>query len=727
MHAPLPITKDLLLIGGGHSHALVARMWGMKPLAGVRVSIINPRATAPYSGMLPGFVAGHYSRDDLDIDLVRLARFAGARLIAGWVEHIDTAAKTATLAGGRVVGYDVCSVDIGITSQMPKLPGFGEHAIAAKPLDRFASEWAAFRAAIKAGDKPARAAVIGAGIAGVELALAMAYALNSQGGSQPEITLIDQSNILPGMAKSRLDFFRRRLKTAGVTVLENAAITAIHADHMALQDGRKIAADFIVGAAGARAQGWLTDSGLELENGFIKVDATLRALGNPDVFAVGDCAHLTHAPRPKAGVFAVREAPVLFQNLRATLSGGDLQRFEPQKDYLKLISLGGRSALADKWGMMFRGPTLWRLKDSIDRKFMDQFQGLTPMSSPEIPRDVAQGVRETLGDKPMCGGCGAKVGGVVLARAIAALPKPARADILSGPGDDAATLRGPDGSFQVISTDHLRAFTNDPDLMARIAAVHALGDIWAMGAQPQSALASITLPRLSPPLQERWLAEIMQAAGAVFSRAGAAIVGGHSAQGSELSIGFTVTGLRQSPPITKAGARPGDLLILTKPIGTGVILAGEMAIAARGEQVMAALASMALDQQDIAKVLANAHAMTDVTGFGLAGHLGEMARASGVGITLRLDDVPLLDGALALAEQGVRSSLYADNLALSPGLETAGDARADLLFDPQTAGGLLAAIPASQSDDIISKINGLGGKAHVIATCTDAHSGLRLA
>ena len=726
MQTTIPITRELLLAGGGHTHALMLRMWGMNPLPGVRVTVVNPLPTAPYSGMLPGFVAGHYRRDELDIDLVKLARFAGARLIPGRVAHIDPDARLARLENGRALPFHVASVDIGITSDMPALPGFSRHAVPAKPLDGFAAKWDAFRAAAGAQEVPVHAAVIGGGVAGVELVLAMAHALR-RSGAAAKLSLIDQEDILPGMKPSRLAFFRRTLGEAGVQVIERDAPVEVLADGVRLSSGEILRSDFTVGAAGARAQGWLRDTGLQLDpGGFIAVDEYLRSVNAADIFAVGDCAHMTHAPRPKAGVFAVRQAPVLFHNLRGVLSGGDLRRFRPQADYLKLISLGGQSALADKWGLMWHGPRLWRLKDRIDRKFMDQFRTLRPMR-PALPKGpVALGVSEVLGAKPLCGGCGAKVGGKALGRSLARLSEPARADVLSQPGDDAAILRGPDGQTQLISTDHLRAFTNDAALMARIAAVHALGDIWAMGAQAQAALASITLPRLSGELQEQWLDEIMQAAAQVFAASGADIVGGHTSQGAELTIGFTVTGLCPGAPLRKAGAQPGDVLLLTKPIGTGTILAGEMALEADGAWVTGALNVMAQPQHEIAPLLQAAHALSDVTGFGLAGHAAEIARASGVGIRIDIGTVPFLSGAEQLAGRGVRSTLYADNRALVPELEPGDDARAQLLFDPQTAGGLLAAMPPQQAQKVQEAMADMGRDAWVIGICHEGAPRLSL-
>ena len=687
----LPLTRDLVLIGGGHTHALVLRKWGMNPLPGVRVTVINPGPTAPYSGMLPGFVAGHYTREELDIDLVKLARFAGARIINGYATGIDKDARAVHVDGRPPIAYDVAAVDVGITSAMPDLPGFTTHAIPAKPLGAFASRWDAFRAQ---ADAP-QIVIIGGGVAGAELAMAMAYALRDK---KPTVRLIERGKVLLALGYKARKKMLAALEANAIEIIETAEVTEIFAEGVVLRNGRTIRSDFTTGAAGAKPHDWIADIGLDLFEGFIKVDANLQS-SDPAIFAVGDCAHLSHAPRPKAGVYAVREAPVLFDNLRAALSGGSLRPYRPQSDYLKLISLGTKSALAEKFGTAREGPLLWKLKDSIDRKFMDQFDSLEPMAAPKLPRTVALGVKEALGDKPMCGGCGAKVGRAALQHVLA-----------DHFGDDAAEVQ----PGQVMSTDHLRALTHDPVLMTRIAAVHALGDIWAMGAKPQAATASLILPRMSAALQERTMTEIMTTASEVFDKAGAKIIGGHSSLGDELTIGFTITGLTKTP-ITLAGAKPGDKLILTKPIGSGTIMAAEMAGKAKGADVMACLDLMTQDQAQASAILGKAHAMTDITGFGLAGHLRGICDASGVGVTLNLDAIPLMDGALALSAAGVRSTLFEDNRI---GAGTIDGPVIDLLFDPQTAGGLLAAVTPKSADAALKKLRDAGYTAAVIGEIT---------
>ncbi|NHB76392.1 selenide, water dikinase SelD [Rhodobacter calidifons] len=710
-----PQIKDLVLIGGGHSHALILRMWGMNPLPGTRLTLINPDPAAPYTGMLPGLIAGHYRREELMIDLVRLARFAGARLILDRATGIDRDARLVHLAGRPPLSYDIAAIDIGITSGLPGQPD----VIAAKPLGPYATAWETFLAR-----RPARPqiTILGAGLGGVELALASAHRLRGL-GAKAEVTLIDRSTrFLPALSPRAQSAIRHRLAEAGITLLLGTTATEIAPGRITLSDGRTLGSDFTLSATGARPHPWLAATGLDHREGFLVTDACLRT-SDPRIFASGDCASLP-VPRPKAGVFAVRAAPVLHHNLVASLTSRPLRPFRPQRDYLKLVSLGERSALAEKWGLTAIGPRLWRLKDRIDRQFMDRFDAYPAMPRPAPPARQTQGLAARLDRRPLCGGCGAKLGPHVLAGALAPLPAPARAEVRSGPGDDAAVLSLPGGGFQVLTTDHLRAFCNDPRLMARIAALHAMGDVLAMGAAPQVALAQITLPPLGPELQSRMLAEIMDEAAATFRDAGADIVGGHSTEGAELTIGFTVTGTA-TRTIGKGGANPGDALILTKPLGSGTILAAEMALARppgrlMGEVWAACIGQMTRAQGSAAAILTpHATAMTDVTGFGLAGHLLELLDASQSAATLRLTDIPLMPGVLELARQGHGSSLQPANLAAVSWRMTAPqDPRVDLLSDPQTAGGLLAAVPSDQAETLLAALKAAGHDAALIGTVT---------
>lgn len=683
MTPQVPLSRDVVLVGGGHAHALVLRRWAMRPMPGARLTLINPGPTAPYTGMLPGFVAGHYDLDDIEIDLFRLCRAAGARLILGAVTGLDRTTKTLTVPGRPPVPYDLASIDIGVHSTLEDLPGFRQHAVPAKPLARLAKRWSEHLESRTSGD----VAILGGGVAGVELAMSVAHRLKQEGLSGT-VRILEKDRLLAASDRGLKQRLEKALRRNGIEVLEDAEVATIEAGHVRLSDESTVPAALTIGATGARPWAWLKETDLPLENGFIRVDANLGVQGDDALFAVGDCAHLAHAPRPKAGVFAVRAAPVLDANIEADLRGTPRHRFQPQRDFLKLISLGRKSAVAHRSGWHGEGDWAWRLKDRIDRKFMHRLEHVPTMATVHGKTHPIKASAD-LEDMP-CAACGGKVGAAALTPALNSATGAIRDDVEVPQGDDAAIIHL-GGERQVVTTDHIRAFDADPWRVAQIAALHALGDVLAMGAAPQAALAQITLPTLTPELQTRWVAEISAAAGTVFEEAGARLAGGHTATGAELFVGFTITGLLVDDPITLAGARPGDRLVLTRAIGSGTLLRGAMTGLTKGRDLAALYEVLETPQFGVAKALIGAHAMTDVTGFGLAGHASKMAQASGAQLTINLDAVPVFNGALALAEKGVRSSLYPENRKAVPNIDT-GAAKAALLFDPQTAGGFLAAI-----------------------------------
>jgi len=269
----------------------------------------------------------------------------------------------------------------------------------------------------------------------------------------------------------------------------------------------------------------------------------------------------------------------------------------------------------------------------------------------------------------------------------------------------------------VHTVDFFRAFIDDPWLFGRIAANHALGDIHAMGAVPQSATAIVTIPPGLDRMIEETLTQMLTGAVEVLDAAGCTLVGGHTGEGRELALGFAVNGLIAadlSGAMRKSGMRPGDVLILTKALGTGTLLAANALGRATGRWVDAALESMQQSSGLAARCLAEhgATACTDVTGFGLLGHLLEMLRASGVAAEIDLAALPVMEGAAACCAAGMVSSLQPANVRLGVAVENAAQGASHpnypLLFDPQTAGGLLASVPAARAHDCVEALRGLG-------------------
>ncbi|MDW8469814.1 MAG: selenide, water dikinase SelD [Burkholderiales bacterium] len=318
---------------------------------------------------------------------------------------------------------------------------------------------------------------------------------------------------------------------------------------------------------------------------------------------------------------------------------------------------------------------------------MAQFSELSPMRAPAPARPALalapeEAIEATQASAMRCGGCGAKVSASALARALAAIGPRARADVLVGLADpdDAAVLRVPAGKALVHSVDFFRAPLDDPFRFGKIAANHALGDIYAMGGEPFAAAAIVTLPPGLEAKVEDTLFQLLAGAVEVLDEAGCALVGGHSAEGRELALGFAVNGLVDEHLrglLRKRGMQPGDALVLTKPIGTGTLLAAHARLAARGRWLEAALAAMCQSSRHAARSLVahGARACTDVTGYGLLGHLLEMVEPSGVAAELRLGALPLLEGAEETGGGGARQLASAGEPALCPRARGAARAR----------------------------------------------------
>ena len=455
------------------------------------------------------------------------------------------------------------------------------------------------------------------------------------------------------------------------------------------------------------------------------MDEYLRSTSHSNVFAVGDIASMP-SPRPKSGVFAVRQGPVLTENLRRLINGDSLKKYKPQKHFLGLISTGDKHAIASRGAWSLEADWLWRWKDSIDRKFMRMFNELPEMPEVQLalPHVADQEALKEISTLAMrCGGCGAKVGSTVLSRVLNSLDKPMRDDVLIGldSPDDAAVFSVPEGMAMVQSVDYFRSFIDDPYVFGQIAANHALGDLFAMGAQAQSALAIATVPYGREAIVERMLSELLQGAQKVLHDAGAVIAGGHSSEGAELAFGLTVNGLVDKEQVLrKSGMQPGDVLILTKPIGTGTLFAANMRGKAKGRWVDSAIESMLVSNQAASKVLYEngVTACTDVTGFGVLGHLVEMTKASGCDVDLMIDALPLLDGAVETVSAGILSSLQPQNLRLRRAITNAEEWHSHLtyalLFDPQTAGGLLASIHEEKVDDCLNGLRAQGYQSAVL-------------
>jgi len=719
MRSASPIAGcDLVLVGGGHSHVEVLRQFALRPAPDIRLTLISRDIHTPYSGMLPGFVAGHYTHDEAHIDLRPLAQTVGVRLFHAEVIGLDLEGKRVICAHRPPADFDYLSLDIGSKPSWEDIPGAADYTLPIKPVDGFVAGWQAIEQALLQRRKcPFRIVVVGGGAGGTEICLALQHRVATRMPGSPRVQfaiVTDTAELLPTHNPGVRQRLTRVVRQRGIDLHLNRRVVAVAPNVLKCQPDEEVVFDAAIWVTNAAPAAWLRQTGLAMdENGFVLVSDRLQSTSHPFVFAAGDVAALAGHRLAKSGVFAVREGQPLARNLRRACRGEPLDSYRPQRHHLALISTGDKYAIASRGRWNAEGAFIWRLKNHIDRRWMRMYQnldGMTRMSAPRIGNGAAV-------PEMRCGGCGAKVGSELLGRVLRRVRPPSRPDIIVGldPADDAAVVTVSGNQLLVQSVDFFRAFIDDPYLFGRIAANHCLGDLYAMGATPRTALAIATLPYGPDAKLEADLLQLLTGATETLTEAGAVLVGGHTGEGSELAFGLTVNGVATPDQLwRKSGMRAGDRLVLTKPLGTGTLFAADMRAKARGDWIDAALAMM-LESSRTATDAFRRHgvtACTDVTGFGLVGHLMEMLRASAVDAELSLEAVPALDGALDLLRRGIASSLAPQNLALSGSVDigpaSATDPRIALLYDPQTAGGLLGSLPAESADACLADLRSNG-------------------
>ena len=349
--------KRLLLVGGGHAHLFVLEALRQLPVErrnGIDVTLITRELHTPYSGMLPGLVAGHYRPRECHVDLAALCAAAGVKLVQGTVSALDLSANQAHSAN-TVLSFDLVSLDIGSTPPLQAIPGASLHGLAVKPIDYFLGQWRAFQAQLDLLERPVHLVVVGAGAGGIELVLAMAHRLRAH-KDKVKWSVVSRGELLPGYPRRAARLVAIRLAKVGVAIRTHTDISRVESERLFFADGSEAAFDQLLWATGSAPQAWPAAAGLQCEaDGCVSINGYLQSLSHPHVFAAGDVATDSAQPRPKAGVFAVRQGPILADNLIRAASGEELRRFRAQRDYLSLLSTGERHAVACWYGLVWQG------------------------------------------------------------------------------------------------------------------------------------------------------------------------------------------------------------------------------------------------------------------------------------------------------------------------------------------------------------------------------------
>jgi len=844
--APKPQLLDLLLIGGGHAHLHMLKMFGMKDSdggffdtvssLGLRVTLISKDTLTPYSGMIPGYVAGHYDFDQAHIDLSRICGFSGVRLIKGEVNRIDyDKTKNGGRGGGVVylqednllsgsvgsgclrgrggIRYDILCIDVGsspnlgnltlIESNNNKDEGEGEGEgkgdvqkviTAVKPISTFSSRWDELLQIFQdkcafqknhSKENPHVVVVVGSGAGGVELCLSLHYRLSNElrdigvDASHFKVVLVARSGKLLSQHNDSVRvIFERILAERGIEVLRNVTPVSVQQldrvkKQMNFDDDTSFEFSTSLFCTSACAPSFFKTSTPfpltpESEGGFLCIDSTFQVVNTPGVFASGDCATNVASPRPKAGVFAVRAGVMVRENVLRYAQGLRLTEFELQMEFLGLISTGDKNAVASRGTQALEGEILWKLKDAIDVTWMEGFQVLPVMEVdksllPSCETGSLYNVKEKalIENLMRCGGCGAKVGAGVLERVLRTLSRESEEDKSQSPSlrdmDDCAVIRlsphpktkkPPTHLLQTI--DYTPSFFSDPYQFGYVAAIHAMSDVFAMciedvedcecrdgdgsdeelrGGRNESnvnlnllCLAS-TPPTPREAIIEDTLTSIMRGSFDAVESNGGRIVGGHTVEGP-LGLGFAVSAAvydGEDGFLTKGGGQIGDKIIMTKRLGIGALFAAEMrglgGAREREEAIESMMASNRIGGQIAAKMNRKGdgrvvRSCTDITGFGLIGHLIEMVKATSGTVAARnssatvccaaqinLRRVNFLHGGLEAAQKDIFSTLQPENYKQRGGVinheEIVNDgnpnlvAKYKLLYNPETSGGLL--------------------------------------
>ncbi len=705
----------LVLVGAGHAHVEVLRSFAMQPPPNAELTLVSPHSYATYSGMVPGYLAGQYQLRQAQIDARALAARAGAGFIPDRVVAVDTAAKTLRLDEYPDYAYDLVSFDIGSHPAHRDRLGSHPNTVLVKPIEVAARDVGRALDSAALDQHERSVVVVGAGPGGVEVAFAIAARLRGDAGGS--VTVCDRAEVAVRERGERTSAaVARAFDQRDIHFIGQVEVEGVETDGVRLSDGRTLPADLVVWATGAAAPELFATSGLTLDRrGFLSVDHYLQSVDDPSVFGAGDCVTIDSHPHvPKAGVYAVREGPILANNLRTALGAGRRRRFKPQTGFLSLLNTGDGKAILSYRGLALHSRAGWWLKDMIDRQFIEKY------SRPELgPPD------SSMGEMQPCGGCAAKVGADVLSTVLDKLAIPTAPHVRVGleQADDAAVFRLPSGEIDetvdsVVTTDLFPPFDADLHLVGRVAAISAASDLFAMGAEGAAALAIVAVPESEAARQASALEALLSGALAELQAMRIPLVGGHTIASESTLIGFSMHGFVAADRVLrKGGAQPGDLLVLSKPLGTGVVLAAGRAGCAASDWVEECHAAMLRSNGPIMRLLVQhgATACTDVTGFGLSGHLSEMARAGGMTAELDLSAIPALPGALELLAHGWRSSFHSGNERT----HSTDDARNPLLVDPQTSGGLLAALPPHRLADFEQACAEAGERFWVIGSVAE--------
>ncbi len=703
----------IILIGGGHSNIQVIKSWAMNPPKNAKLILISDQANAPYSGMLPLYIKGEYTFDEVHFDLRRICALAHVDFIESKVTKIDPEKKIILLENRPSVSYDYASINTGIIPLESFLDYSKEkdekRVVFLKPISKLIYKFEIILQEITKSNKTLHLAMIGGGAAGIEMTFMIQARLQDLNKNCNLSLFHNTKELLKGHHVRSQELIVQNLQKSGIKIYLNTEINSFKDNTLTSNNNETYPCDFLFVSTHAMAPSWPKESGLSVcSEGFIKVDNFLNVINSPSLFAAGDCIQFSNFKLNKAGVYAVRQGPILKHNLRHVI--GEEKSFipyKPQKSILGLIHSGVDDVIYSKGRFVHSGKRYYKLKKYIDKKFMENFglpfYHLLPKSMTGVKYLEASEINT-------CGGCGSKVSPDLLFGIIHSPLFDIYKDVLPEVLDDAPSFPTDKGKIST-SIDGFRSFINDPYLFGKVATLHALSDLAANGARPLNVNLSITLKIAPEKLQQYELKQMMFGICEILSKHKVKIIKGHSSEGLESNITISVNGISPDKNYTKFLIKQGDQLILTKGLGAGILLRALMLGECEGRWCSSFLKSLQQDNLDIIPLLDqyNISAMTDITGFGFVGHLLEMLNQNKFSVELNYSKIKLFKGVESILDKGIQSHLgpKLKKLYLKK-IENLNNFNIDSLHDPQTNGGLLIAIQKDQAETLKNALRKIG-------------------
>ena len=702
----------------------------MGSLKNARITLINPNIEHLYSSMIPGLISKRYNFEESSIDLVKFTLNANCRFFKDTLIEIEPTKKSILCEQRGRIEFDILSLNTGSDTKI--IPGSKNSTfLNLKPFHSFVSNFESWIASLDLGKKHLRIGVVGGGIASIEIILAVKKRLETKLThitNHPKLDIFFLTKEESPFSSLNTQLKKHCLKVISennITVVSGFLASKIDTNYVLDRNGNSFYLDLGIIATGPSPQPWADISGLSLcKNGYVRIKDNLTCEQYENIFVTGDAASLSkHPDLPKSGLTAVRQGQVLVRNIQKKLNQEPLVSYKPQFLRLSLIGTTNDNAIATYGQLAFRGSIFWHLKNFIDLNFIKKFKSFKKMdnkvnleTNPQIER---------------CGGCGSKIGSNILRSILDEFKKDKVFSNIDSMDEDAGFSISYSDKLNLHTIDGFRQLIDDPYDMGVITAHHSVSDITAMGGVPKTALALVGIPINDEKLMKNDLRLALRGLLSGLKTYSVNIIGGHTNEAESTSLALAINGVvNEERIIKKNNIKLNDRIILTQPIGTGVIFAGLMDGHTKGRWLNQVISEIKERKDNLAGLITKfATGCTDVTGFGLVGHLVEMTKNSPYGITINLDKIPFFEGAEEMSAKKVRSSLFPQNISVPHEVDKdiRDDPRFELCFDPQTAGGFLLSIEADKANLCVDALHSLGyGRCCEIGMVVDTQQGVKI-